>query len=336
MDVLAGMQLFVRVAETGGFSAVAREAHTTQPTVSRTVAALEEHLGARLLNRSSRAVTLTDEGRQFYGFATRALEAVMEAEGSVGRRQSTPAGLLRLGAPVAFGRLHIAPHIGTFLQRYPEVEVELSMDDAFVDLIGHGLDLAVRVGDLGDPSLIARRIGTTRRVTVAASHYLDRHGVPDTPADLARHDCVVYTRLATGNRWHFVGPNGPIAIDVHGRFRADNSEAVREAVINGAGIAVIPIWMFGDEVRAGRVRIILEAFEPKPFPIHAVYSSRRQLSAKVRAMIDFLAAAFEQSPLLSPADTLAPPPAASSAKNNSHGRGPGRTAKSHGKNPSLA
>jgi DNA-binding transcriptional LysR family regulator len=299
MDLLAGMRLFVRVAETGGFSVAAREARITQPTVSRAVAALEEHLGARLLNRSSRAVTLTDDGRLFYAHASRALDAMAEAEGCVGRRQAVPTGLLRLGTPVAFGRLHIAPRIARFLAQHADVDVELSMDDAFVDLVGQGLDLAVRVGDLGDPSLIARRIGTTRRVTVAAAQYLERRGLPMTPADLTGHDCVVYTRLATGNRWHFVGPNGPITVDVHGRFRADNSEAVREAVVNGAGIAVIPVWMFGDEIRTGRVRIILEAFEPKPLPIHAVYSSRRQLSAKVRAMIDFLAAEFERSPLLS-------------------------------------
>jgi DNA-binding transcriptional LysR family regulator len=299
MDLLAGMKLFVRVVEAGGFSVVARETQTSQPTVSRTVAALEEHIGARLLNRSSRAVTLTDDGRLFYDYAFRALEAVSEAEGSVGRRQARPTGLLRLGTPVAFGRLHVAPYVGAFLRRYPDVEVELSMDDAFVDLVGHGLDLAVRIGDLGDPSLIARRIGTTRRVTVAAADYLERRGVPETPADLVHHDCVVYTRLATGNRWHFDGPNGAVTADVHGRFRADNSEAVREAVIGSAGIAVIPVWLFGDEIKSGRVRIVLQAFEPTPLPIHAVYSSRRHQSAKVRAMIEFLATAFDESPLLS-------------------------------------
>ena len=182
-----------------------------------------------------------------------------------------PTGLLRLGTPVAFGRLHVAPYVGAFLRRFPDVEVELSMDDAFVDLVGHGLDLAVRIGDLGDPSLIARRIGTTRRVTVAAADYLERRGVPETPADLVHHDCVVYTRLATGNRWPFDGPNGAVTADVHGRFRADNSEAVREAVIGSAGIAVIPVWLFGDEIKSGRVRIVLQAFEPTPLPIHAVY-----------------------------------------------------------------
>jgi DNA-binding transcriptional LysR family regulator len=151
---------------------------------------------------------------------------------------------------------------------------------------------------LEDPSLIARRIGTTRRVTVASADYLRRRGVPLTPNDLRQHECVVYTRLATMNRWHFDGSDGPVSVEVRGRFRADNSEAVREAVINGAGIAVIPVWMFTDEISSGRVRIILDAFEPNALPIHAVYPSRRQVSAKVRVMIDFLAEAFGHSPLL--------------------------------------
>jgi DNA-binding transcriptional LysR family regulator len=258
---------------------------------------LEAHLGVRLLNRSSRAVTLTDDGRAFYTQATRVLEAIAEAEGCVGRRHVQPTGLLRLGTPVAFGRLHVAPRIPTFLGQYPDLEIELSMTDAFVDLVGEGLDLVVRVGALEDPSLIARRIGLTRRVTVASADYLARRGVPLSPEDLRNHDCVVYTRLATGNRWHFAGYDGPIT--VHGRFRADNSEAVREAVIAGAGIAVIPVWMFTDEITTGRVRIILHEFEPSALPIHAVYPSRRQVSAKVRAMIDFLAHAFAASPLLS-------------------------------------
>lgn len=300
MDLIAGMKLFVRVAETGGFSSVAREASSSQPTVSRTVAALEAHLGVRLLNRSSRAVTLTDDGRAFYAQATRALEAIAEAEASVGRRHGQPTGLLRLGTPVAFGRLHVAPRIPAFLAQYPDLEIDLSMTDAFVDLVGEGLDLVIRVGMLEDRSLIARRIGLTRRVTVASADYLARRDVPKSPADLRDHDCVVYTRLATGNRWHFAGSDGPVT--VRGRFRADNSEAVREAVIAGAGIAVIPVWMFTDEITSGRVRIILHEYEPSALPIHAVYPSRRQVSAKVRAMIDFLGRAFAADPLLSGGD----------------------------------
>lgn len=302
MDLLSGMRLFARVVEAGGFTAVARENSTSQPTISRTIAALEAHLGVRLLNRSSRALTLTDDGRQFYERARDALEAVAEAESSVGRRRSEPNGLLRLGTPVGFGRLHVAPRMPAFLARHKEVTVELVMTDAFVELVGEGLDLAIRVGDLADPSLIARPIGTTRRVTVAAASYLDAHGIPATPADLARHDCVIYTRLATGQRWHFDSRDGPVQVDVGGRFRADNSEAVREAVIGGAGIAVLPVWLFTDEIERGLVRVILEQFEPTRLPIHAVYPSRRLLAAKVRAMIDFLAVEFAKVPLLSPSE----------------------------------
>jgi len=299
MDLLSSMRVFTRVVETGGFTAVARENRTSQPTISRTIAALESHLGVRLLNRSSRALTLTDDGRQFYERARGALETVAEAESSVGPRRSEPSGLLRLGTPVAFGRLHVAPLMPAFLARHPKVDVELAMNDAFVDLVGEGLDLAIRVGDLADPSLIARPIGTTRRVTVAATSYLQGRSVPAVPADLARHDCVIYTRLATGQRWHFDSGDGPVQVDVGGRFRADNSEAVREAVIGGVGIAVLPVWLFSDEIERGLVRVILEQYEPTRLPIHAVYPSRRLLAAKVRAMIDFLASAFAAVPELS-------------------------------------
>ena len=299
MDLLSGMRLFARVVETGGFTAVARENRTSQPTVSRTIAALEAHLGVRLLNRSSRAVTLTDDGRQFYERTRVALEAVAEAEGSVGRRGGEPGGLLRLGTPVAFGHRHVAPLIPKFLERYPGVSVELIVNDAFVDLVGEGLDLAVRVGDLADPSLVARLIGMTRRVAVAATSYLDRRSIPSTPADLGQHDCVIYTRLATVQRWHFQGSDGPVHVDVCGRFSADNSDAVREAVIGGAGVAVLPVWLFKDEIDRGLVQVILEKFEPTRLPIHAVYPSRRLLAAKVRSMIDFLAIEFASVRLLS-------------------------------------
>jgi len=300
MDIVAAMQVFVRVAEAGGFTSVARETRTTQPTVSRLVAALEDHLGARLFHRSTRAVSLTDDGKQFYELARHALEAIAEAENAIGKRRTRAFGRLRLSIPVAFGRLHIAPRMPAFLELNPEVQVELVMSDNFVDLVGEAIDLAVRIGEIADPTLIARRIGTTRRVTVASRRYLERRGEPGHPADLAAHDCIIYTRLATGNEWHFAGPDGEIVIPVQGRYHADNSEGVREGVLGGLGIGVIPIWLFKeDEIARGEVRVILKDFEPTSLPIHAVYPSRRLVPTKVRAMIEFLASEFGLDPLLS-------------------------------------
>jgi DNA-binding transcriptional LysR family regulator len=300
MDVLGAMRVFVRVAEAGGFTAVAREAQTTQPTVSRIVAALEDHLGARLLHRSTRAVTLTDDGKQFYALARHTLEVVAEAESAVGERRTRAIGRLRFATPVAFGRLHVVPRIKSFLDANPEVEVELVMSDDFADLVGDGIDLAVRIGEITDPGLVARRIGTTRRVTIASRHYLEGRGEPVHPAELTAHDCIVYTRLATRNEWPFTGADGEIVVRVRGRFMADNSEGVREGVLGGLGIGLIPIWLFNrDEIGSGRVKIILRDFEPSSLPIHTVYPSRRLVPAKVRAMVEFLAVEFARDPLLS-------------------------------------
>ncbi len=287
------------MAEAGSFSAVALELGTTQPTVSRHVAELEERLGARLLHRTTRALAVTDDGRAFHERARHVLEAAQEAEGSVGRRRAAPSGLLRMAVPVVFGRLKLLPLIPAFLRRYPDVSVELVMADGFTDLVEQGIDLAIRVGVVTDPGLVARRVGMTRRVAVASPAYLDARGRPGHPAELARHDCIVYTRLATGSRWQFGGPEGPIEVDVAGRFRTDNSEGVREAVVAGLGIGVLPVWHFADGRGGGVAEVILDRFEPKPLPTNAVYPSRRLLSRKVRAAIDFLAHEFALDPVLS-------------------------------------
>ena len=299
MDLLGPMRTFVRVVEAGSFTSVAAEQNTTQPTISRQVAALEEHLGARLLTRTTRALALTDDGRAFYEHALRALEAVGEAENAVGRRQAKPTGTLRLAVPVVLGRRHIVPRLARFLARYPEVSIDLAMSDGFVDLVEHGIDLAIRVGEITDQSLVARKIGMVRRLTVASPAYLKAKGTPRTPEDLARHDCIVYTRLATGNRWHFESKNGPIAVTVSGRYRVDNSEAVREGVLAGLGVAVIPSFAFSDEIERGSLKVLLKAYEPKLLPLNAVYASRRYVPPRVRAMIDFLVHELEIDPALS-------------------------------------
>lgn len=292
MDLVGPMQTFVRVVDAGSFTSAANQMNTTQPTISRQIAALEDHLGARLLTRTTRRLTLTDDGRVFYEQALRALEALGEAENAIGRRRSKPSGMLRMAAPAVFGRLHIVPRLPAFLGRYPDVTVDLIMSDTFTDLAEQGVDLAIRVGEISDPTLIAKRIGLVRRVTVATPAYLRIHGTPRTPADLAEHDCIVYTRLTTGNQWVFESDSGPLVVDVKGRYRADNSEAVREGVINGLGIAVIPSFAFTEEIDSGVVRVLLKKYEPRRLPMHAVYPSRRFVSLKVRAMIDYLSHEF--------------------------------------------
>jgi DNA-binding transcriptional LysR family regulator len=263
--------------------------NTSQPTISRQISLLEEHLGARLLTRTTRAVTLTDDGRVFHEHALRVIDALHEAEGAVGRGRARASGVLRLVTPVVFGRLHIVPRLSAFLKRHPEVSIDLLMTDMFTDLVENGIDLAIRIGEITDPGLIARSIGLVRRVTVASPAYLKDHPEPLVPTDLIGHHCIVYTRLATGNQWLFEGPDGPVAVEVKGPFRADNSDAVRGGVLAGLGVAVIPAFAFGNEVQSGSVRVLLREFEPKPLPLHAVYPSRRFLPLKVRAMIDFLA-----------------------------------------------
>lgn len=299
MDLLLPMRTFVRIVEIGSFTGVAAELNTTQPTISRQVAMLEEHLGTRLLTRTTRTVRPTDDGLAFYERAVRALEAVAEAESAVGRRRGKPAGLLRLATPVVFGRLHVMPRLPAFMARYRDVGVDLVMSDTFIDLVEQGIDVAVRVGEITDPGLIVRRIGLVRRLTVASPAYLAGRAPPRAPADLADHDCIVYTRLVTGSRWLFESADGPVAVEVSGRFRADNSEAIREATLAGLGIAVIPAFAFTREIEDGVLVRLLADFEPRSLPIHAVYPSRRFLPLKTRAIIDHLAGEFALDPRLS-------------------------------------
>jgi DNA-binding transcriptional LysR family regulator len=275
-DTLSLFRAFIRVVEAGSFTRVAQEQNSSQPTISRQVAALEEHLGARLFARTTRKLTLTDDGRGFYERAKLAIEAVSEAEDAVGRRRSRPSGALRLAIPVVFGRLRVIPHLKEFLARYPDISIDLVMNDAKADLVEEGIDLAIRSGDVVDSSLIARKIGVTRRVVVAAP---------------------------SGVAWHFGGPDGPVSVEVKGPVRTRNSEGIREAVLSGLGIGSAPIWHFTDELDTGRLTVLLHGYEPKPEPIHAVYPSRIFVPQKTRVMIDYLEQRFAMDPTLNPRRT---------------------------------
>ena len=297
-DILALFSAFARVAEAGSFTAVATREGVSQPTVSRQIAALEAHLGARLFQRTTRALTLTEEGRAFYERARAALAAVDEAQSAVGRRKGRPSGVLRMACAGVMARRHVLPRLRKFLDAYPEIDVRLKIADEATALVGEGVDLAIRVGELTDPNLIARRLGVTRRILVAAPHYIERRGEPTTAADLATHDCIVYERLATGAHWPLTGPQGRVRVAVSGRVHVDSTEGVRAAALEGLGIALIPVWHFGQELATGRLRRLLPDHRPDSHPIHAVYASRRFLSDRVRAMVDFLLAEFAQEPLL--------------------------------------
>ena len=297
--MIAAFRVFVRVAEARSFSAVAKEMGTTQPAVSRQVASLEEHLGARLLQRTTRSLTLTEDGRDLLSHARRVLDTVEEAEASVGRRHSMPGGLVRLGTSSTFGRLYVSPRIPRLMERYPELALELRMSDGISDLVAEGLDLAIRVSVVQDSTLVARKIGSYRRVTVASAACIAAHGEPRHPSDLARLPCIIFTGSASPNEWLFEGPDGRVGVTVAGRFRTDNGEGVREAVLAGLGFAVLPIWFFGTELTDGRLVPVLTGWEPPPNPISAVYPSRRNLAPRTRAVIDFFVEEFRLDPIIS-------------------------------------
>jgi DNA-binding transcriptional LysR family regulator len=299
-DTISLFRAFIRVVEAGSFTRVAQEQNSSQPTVSRQVAALEEHLGARLFTRTTRKLTLTDDGRGFYERVKLAIEAVSDAEDAVGRRRARPSGALRLAVPGVFGRLRIIPHLKEFLTRYPDVSIDLAMSEANADLIEEGIDLAIRSGDVADSTLIARKIGVTRRVVVAAPSYLRGKPLPAHPRDLVNHDCITFTGISAAVTWHFRGADGPVSVEVKGPMRTRNAEGIREALLSGLGIGFAPIWHFTDELDTGRLTVLLDGYEPKPEPIHAVYPSRRFVPQKTRVMIDFLEQRFALDPKLNP------------------------------------
>lgn len=277
------MKSFVRTVETGSFSAVAREMETTQPTISKQIAALEGYLDVQLLVRSTRKVSLTDEGMRFYEHCQQVLAALSEAESSVGKRQQ-PSGVLRVNCAVVFGQMQIVPRLRRFLDRYPDLKIDLTLCDRFVDLVEEGLDLAIRIGNVSDRHLLSQPLGTVRLVTAGSVNYFEKFGEPQVPADLIHHNCIVYTRQSTGNEWHFRGTK----VTVRGNLQVDNSVALREAVIAGIGIGTSPIWAFNDGLRDRSLKVILSEYEPPPLPIRAVYRRGRFQSAKVKCFIDFL------------------------------------------------
>jgi len=297
MDRLAAIEAFVTVAECGSFSQAAERLHASKSVISRQVGALEAELGARLLHRTTRALTLTEAGRSYLERATRILADLAEANASVGQLQAAPRGRLRVNAPVSFGFLHLAPALPDFLARYPDVAVELTMNDRFVDLVDEGFDVAVRIGKLEDSSLVARKLAPMRRIVGAAPAYLAQRGTPASPDDLTAHECLCYTNLGPSQEWRFVRPDGRAwPVEVRGRLHANNGDALRAAALRGFGIAVLPSFLVGRDVQSGALVSVLEDYMPQDSALYAVYPHARHLSPKVRAFVDFLAERFGPDP----------------------------------------
>ena len=296
MDRLVAMEMFVRIVETGSFSAVARELGTTQPTISKQLTALEKQLKTRLLNRSTRSISLTEPGTAYYDRCKRIIDEVQEAEGALGRLQSSLIGALHVNSSIGLGQIFLTPLILKFQRQFPELTVELTLNDRYIDLVEEGVDVAVRLGRLTDSSLVARRLGSTRRLLVATRTYLAAHGTPLTPGDLVHHNCLLYAYLSTGNEWTFTGSDGEIRVRVQGNFKANNGHAIREALLADAGVALTPDWLIHDKLESGAVVALLPEFANAPLEINAVYPSGRHVSAKVRAFIEFLLAEFKAIP----------------------------------------
>jgi DNA-binding transcriptional LysR family regulator len=296
MENLADIAVFVRVVERGSFTRAADELGLSRAAVSKYLSRLEGRLGARLLHRTTRRLSLTEAGAALFEKSREALGRIEEAEGAVARFQSVPRGRLRVSAPMSFGILHLATALADFGREHADVTVDMRLDDRFVNLVEEGFDVAIRIGKLTDSSLVARKLATTQVVVCAAPGYLAEHGEPEVPDDLASHRCLIYTYSASANVWRFTARDGrEIPVAVNGELRINNGIALAQAAIAGHGILMSPTFYVGPEIRAGRLRRILADYRLPEFGIYAVYPQARHVAPKVRAFVDFLAKRFRRS-----------------------------------------
>tara|TARA_B110000438_G_scaffold57039_1_gene57103 strand:- start:2453 stop:3373 length:921 start_codon:yes stop_codon:yes gene_type:complete len=305
MDRLSAMNMFIRVVETGSFSAVAKELSSTQPTVSKNIAELESWLGAKLLNRSTRSLRLTETGADYYERCVAILQDVEDAEQNVGLLQTQPKGLVRVTAAVAFGRLHIVPRLESFFARYPDIKIDITLNDRVVDLIEEGVDIAFRMGNLRDSNLIARKLCTSPTAAAASPEYLKKYGVPRHPRDLKEHNYVVYTDLASPGQTSFREFGNPLHIKVSGNLQTNNSEVLRSALLHGLGIAQVPRWLIGDKVAEGELVEVLTEYQSAPSSVHAVYSPGLHVPSKLRCFIDYFADEFKNCNVINGPDAKA-------------------------------
>lgn len=292
MDKFANMEAFAAVAETGSFAVAARRLGIANSVVSKRVKDLEAFLDAQLLNRTTRHVSMTEAGKAYLDHVHRVFEQLAEAEAAIKNDQSEPSGVLKITAPLSFGMQYLAPAIAGYLKAYSQMAVRTHLSDRYVDLTAEGFDLAIRVGELKDSSLITRKLSAGRRVACASPAYLKKHGRPEKPSDLQKHNCLSYTNLAEGKSWPFLVGGKKVWQPVSGNFLSDNGELLLQTALAGGGIVLLPTFIAGHAIAKGKLEIVLEDFEEKNFDIYAVYPQTRHVSTKIRTFIDHFTGCF--------------------------------------------
>ena len=289
--------VFARAAELSSLSVAGRDLRMSAAVVSNRIAKLERHLGVRLLNRTTRRVNLTEEGALFYDHCIRILGEIEQIETNIAARREQPRGVLTVSAPVAFGRMHIAPHVPAFVARFPEMQIRLHLTDRLIDIVSEGADLAVRIADLKNYSFIARKLAPNRRVVVASPDYLKAHGRPKTPQDLLAHNCLLLRFPGSQQfQWSLEGDDGVVTLPVAGNMDSDNGEVLREWCLAGIGLALKSLWEVGPDLKAGRLKVVLPAWRPLGHAVYALYPHSRYLPPRVRAFIDFLIETYGPKP----------------------------------------
>lgn len=296
MDKLTSMRAFTRVVDTGSFSEAARSMRLSRSAISKYVIDLETELGVQLLHRTTRSASPTDNGRLYYERCTAILAEIEEADLTVSQLQASPRGTLRVNAPMSFGTLHLGKAITAFLAQYPELKIHLILSDQQIDTVQEGFDVTIRIADMSDSSLIARRIVPANRMLCASPAYLKEHGTPKHPDDLREHDLLSYDYLGTGVQWKLTGKDGDLWINVPWKLCTNNAEILRDAAVGGQGIALLPTFIAGPDLRTGKLRGILAGYRAPQLAVCALYPPTRHVSMKVRAFIDFLVERFGDKP----------------------------------------
>ncbi|MBL3529339.1 MAG: LysR family transcriptional regulator [gamma proteobacterium endosymbiont of Lamellibrachia anaximandri] len=289
MQNLTDIAVFVQVVDSGSFTAAAERLELTRSVISKYVSRLEDRLKVRLLNRTTRRLSLTEAGQIFYERSQHGLGEIEAAEAEVAKLQATPRGRLKINSPMSFGILHIAPAMAEFQMQNPDVQLDMNLDDRQIDLVEQGYDVAIRIAELPDSSLVATRLAPCHHVVCASSDYIERYGEPCTPDDLRRHNILSYRYQDSPNEWRFLSPDGRYSsVPVTGSIEMNNSLALRQAVLGGAGIMLTPTFIVGEDIAAGRLLKLLPEYRAKEVAIYAVYAGRRHLTPKVRAFIDYM------------------------------------------------